>query len=167
MAVANHNWNASLRKLYSTTSTDLLNKVLDTNNQLIFDFDESRVIVNNGTEAEETIRIKDIHPVLPESNEDIKKHIAKCEMYIVGSHCYFGSGAARGEDMKRLPESKHYQVAFFNSVYGMSCICLRMRSTESRRTRTLPIGYLRSNLGCVYSNWCHSTPLLNDLYLTV
>ena len=166
MAVTNHNWNASLRSLYSTTSTDLLNKVLDTNNQLIFDFDESRVTVNNGTTAEEVIRIKDICPVLPESKEDIKKCIHKCEMYFVGSHCYFGSGAARGEDMKRLPESKHYQV-IFNRVYGMSCTRLRMRSTESRRTRMLPIGYLQSNLGCVYSNWCHSTPLLNDLLLTI
>jgi len=53
MAVTNHNWNASLRTLYSTTSTDLLDKVLDTNNQLIFNFDKSRVIVNNGTEAED------------------------------------------------------------------------------------------------------------------
>jgi len=60
MAVTNHKWNASLRSLYSTTSTNLLNKVLDTNNQLIFDFDKSRVIVNNGTEAEETISIKEI-----------------------------------------------------------------------------------------------------------
>jgi len=119
MAVANHNWNACLRKLYSTTSTNLLNKVLDTNNQLIFDFDESRVIVNNGTEVEETIRIKDIHPVLPESSEDIQKWIAKCEMYIVGSHCYFGSGAARGEDIKRLPETKHYQVVFNSLRYEL------------------------------------------------
>ena len=91
MAVANHNWNETLRKLYSTTSTDLLNKVLDTNQQLIFDGQDSRVIVNNGTEGEETIRIKDIRPVLPESNEDIKKCIHKCETYFVGSHCYFGS----------------------------------------------------------------------------
>ena len=92
MAVTNHNWNASLRSLYSTTSTNLPNKVLDTNNQLILDFDESRDIVNTGDEAEEIIRIKDIHPVLPESKEDIKKCIHKCETYFVGSHCYFGSG---------------------------------------------------------------------------
>jgi len=66
-----------------------------------------------------TIHIKDIRPVLPESKEDIKKYIAKCEMYFVGSHCYFGSGAAQGEDMKRLPESKHYQVVFNSLQYEL------------------------------------------------
>ena len=62
MAVTNHNWNSSLMSLYSTTSTNLLNKVLvlDTNNQLIFNSDKSRIIVNNGTTAEEITLITSI-----------------------------------------------------------------------------------------------------------
>ena len=56
---------------------------------------------------------------MPESKEDIKSCIHKCEMYFVGSHCYFGPGAARGEDMKRLPESKHYQVIFNSLRYEL------------------------------------------------
>jgi len=148
MAVANHNWNASLRKLYSTTSTDLLNKVLDTNNQLIFDFDESRVIVNNGTASEETIRIKDIHPVLPESNKNIKKWIAKCEMYIVGSHCYFGSGAARGEDIKRLPETKHYQVVFNSLRYELHSLKNEMHGVKKNKNVAHWLSPIQSRL-CV------------------
>ena len=101
---------------------DLIDKVLDTNNTLVFDGSKSIVIVNNGTAAEEVICIKDIHPVLPESDDDIMKCILNCEMYYIGSHCYFGSGAARGEDIKRLPDPKHYQVIFNSLRYQLySC----------------------------------------------
>ena len=122
MAVTNHNWSLCLRSLYSASSSDLIDKVLDTNNTLVLDGSKSIVIVNNGTAAEEVICIKDIHPVLPESDDDIMKCILNCKMYYIGSHCYFGSGAARGEDIKRLPDPKHYQVIFNSLRYQLySC----------------------------------------------
>jgi hypothetical protein len=98
---------------------DLIDKVLDTNNTLVFDGSKSIVIVNNGTAAQEVICIKDIRPVLPESDDDVKKCIIDCEMYYIRSHCYFDSGAARGEDIKRLPDPKHYQVIFNSLRYQL------------------------------------------------
>ena len=36
-------------------------------------------------------------------------------MYNLGCHAYFSSGAARGAEMKRLPDFKHSQL-LFNSL---------------------------------------------------
>ena len=72
MVVTNHNWKLEF-SILKHSCEGIINKVLDTNNQLIFNGQDSRVIVYNGTAAEEIIHIKDIRLILLESKEDIKK----------------------------------------------------------------------------------------------
>jgi len=47
MMVTNHNWNTSLRCLYSNSCEGIINKVLDTNNQLIFNGQDSKLVYTN------------------------------------------------------------------------------------------------------------------------
>ena len=48
-----------------------------------------------------------------------KKALNECWKYNLGCHAYFSSGAARGAEIKRLPEFKHSQLLFNSLTYRM------------------------------------------------
>jgi len=77
MALTNHDWNASLRSLYSNSCEGIINKVLDTNSQLILLMVKILKLLSriDCTASEEIITTKDIRLVLPESKEDILRDV--------------------------------------------------------------------------------------------
>ena len=54
-------------------------------------------------------------------------------MYFIGSHCYFGSGAAQGEDVKQTPESKHYQVIFNSLRYELYSLKIEKHGVKKNK----------------------------------
>lgn len=100
--------------------TDDIKKIFDVRNRFVHAGKDSKVIIAGP--ANEELMMSDIHPNLNGNPDDIKMAIYGCWKFDVGLHGYFGyfgSGAARGEEMKRLPDFSKSQLIFNSIRYQM------------------------------------------------
>lgn len=114
-------WDTHLFSLFpnhSPTSNLPLHWMFDLNNPIILAGEESYLSV--GPSDSESIPlnafIPDV-PTVPNSglSNNAKKAIYECWKYDLGCHAYFSCGAARGSEIKRLPDIKHSQL-LWNSL---------------------------------------------------
>jgi superfamily II DNA helicase RecQ len=114
-------WDTHLFSLFpnhSPTSNLPLHWLFDVNNPIVLAGEDSYLSV--GPSNSECIPLNAFHPDLPKDTHSgfsvhVKQNIYECWKYDLGCHAYFSCGAARGSEIKRLPDFKHSQF-LWNSL---------------------------------------------------
>ena len=113
-----NNWDVQLRSLY--VCQDLITHLFDVRNKFILAGTHSKIVVDKGNGIMNDIYISEFIPFLSGGNEETTKaSIYQCWLYAMGSHAYFGSGAARGVEVTRLPAFSKCQFIFGSLRYEM------------------------------------------------
>ena len=102
-------------------SMDEVKKIFNVRNTFVHAGEDSKVIIPGP--ANEELLLSDVIPTFDGNSDDIKMAIYGCWKFDYGLHTYFGSGAARGQEVNRMPDFEKSQFIF-------NCIRYQMRSDK-------------------------------------
>lgn len=106
-----------LRELF--TAHDLLDKLFDVKNPLVFSGPSSYVVESLPGGQENKVSLDDIRPCL-HASDGIREKVNKCFAFEKFAMGYLGVGAGRGTELERIPEFSECDL-IFNTLHYQMC----------------------------------------------